>query len=178
MVDSSAAVGKDNYEKEKEFIKSLARLVNITSEKSRVAVIMYNRSPILAVRFDGYKTLDEFGKSVDEIPLLGGPYRRMDQALQSAAQVLNSARKDVPKIAVLLTAGRQVPGGISLDTSTKQLQSLNATTLVIAIGQQYSAQELSPVVTVPTDLFEVPSFDVLASRAKKIAQAIKDKSGN
>lgn len=177
MVDSSAAVGGKNYGKEKEFVKSLARLVNITSGKSRIAVVVYSGSTILAVRFDGYKSLDEFDKALDEIPLLGGPYRRMDLALRSAGQVLSSARKDVPKIAVLLTAGSQVPGGISLNSATKQLRSLNASTLVVALGKQYSKPELSAVVTAPKDLFELASFDSLALHARTIGQAIEDITG-
>lgn len=177
MIDSSDAIGEENYEKEKRLIKYLARLVNVTSEKSRIAVVVYSGFTVLAGRFDGYKSLDEFDKSVDEIPLLGGSYRRMDLALQSAAQVFNSARKGVSKIAVLLTAGRQVPGGISLGSATKQLRNFNASTLVLAVGQQYSKQELSPVVTATGDLFEFPSFDSLLARAKTIGQAIEDKSG-
>lgn len=176
MVDSSGLVGNENYQKEKEFIKSLARLVNVTSEKSRIAVIAYSRSPILAVQFD--KSLDEFDKRVDEMPLLGGSERRMDVVLQTAGKVLNTDRQHVPKIAILLTAGRQIPGGISLDTATQRLRSLNATILVLAIGQQYNKQELVPVVAEEEDLFELPSFDALVSNARTIGQAIEEKSGN
>lgn len=177
MMDSSSSVGKENYEKEKEFIKYLARLVNITSEKSRVAVIMYSGTTMFAVRFDGYSSFDEFEYSVDEIPLIGGPYRRMDLALQSAGRVFNSARKNVSKIAVLLTAGRQFPDGNLLTSSYKQLQSLNADTLVVAIGKQYNKEELSTVVSTPKDIIEVPSFYTLALHAKNLGEAIEDKAG-
>ena len=178
MVDSSASVGNPNYKKEKEFVKSLARLVNATSEKSRVAVIAYSRSTIPVVRFDGYQSLEDFDKKVDDMPLLGESYRRMDVALQSAAQILNSARQHSPKIAVLLTAGRQVPGGVSLDTATQPLRNLNVTVLVVAVGQQYKKQELDPVVSEQKDLFEIESFNVLLSRARTIGEAIEEKSGN
>ena len=178
MVDSSASVGNPNYEKEKEFVKSLARQVNATSEKSRVAVIAYSRSTVPVVRFDGYQSLDDLDKKVDDMPLLGESYRRMDVALQSAAQILNSARQHTPKIAVLLTAGRQIPGGVSLDTATQPLRNLNVTVIVIAVGQQYDKQELDPVVSEQKDLFEIESFDVLLSRARTIGKAIEEKSGN
>lgn len=178
MVDSSSSVGNENYPKVKEFVKSLARLVNVTSEKSRVAVIAYGGSPILVVRFDGYNSLGEFDKKVEDMPLLSSSSRRMDVALQTAAQVLNTARQHVPKIAVLLTTGKQTPGGISLNTASQQLRSLNASTLVVAIGQQYDKQELGPVVADQEDLFEIPSFNALASRARTIGQAIEEKSGN
>ena len=178
MVDSSASVGNPNYKKEKDFVKSLARLVNATSEKSRVAVIAYSRSTIPVVRFDGYQSLEDFDKKVDDMPLLGESYRRMDVALQSAAQILNSARQHSPKIAVLLTAGRQVPGGVSLDTATQPLRNLNVTVLVVAVGQQYKKQELDPVVSEQKDLFEIESFNVLLSRARTIGEAIEEKSGN
>ena len=178
MVDSSASVGNPNYKKEKDFVKSLARLVNATSEKSRVAVIAYSRSTIPVVRFDGYQSLEDFDKKVDDMPLLGESYRRMDVALQSAAQILNSARQHSPKIAVLLTAGRQVPGGVSLDTATQPLRNLNVTVLVVAVGQQYNKQELDPVVSEQKDLFEIESFNVLLSHAKTIGKAIEETSGN
>ena len=178
MVDSSASVGNPNYKKEKEFVKSLARLVNATSEKSRVAVIAYSRSTIPVVRFDGYQSLNDLEKKVDDMPLLGESYRRMDVALQSAAQILNSARQHTPKIAVLLTAGRQIPGGVSLDTATQPLRNLNVTVLVVAVGQQYNKRELDPVVSEQKDLFEIESFNVLLSRARTIGKAIEEKSGN
>ena len=178
MVDSSASVGNPNYEKEKDFVKSLARLVNATSEKSRVAVIAYSRSTIPVVRFGSYQSLDDLDKKVDDMPLLGESYRRMDVALQSAAQILNSARQHTPKIAVLLTAGRQIPGGVSLDTATQPLRNLNVTVLVVAVGQQYNKQELDAVVSEQKDLFEIESFNVLLSRARTIGEAIEEKSGN
>lgn len=178
MVDSSASVGTPNYKKEKEFVKSLARLVNVTSEKSRVAVIAYSRSTIPVVRFDGYQSLDDLEKKVDDMPLLGESYRRMDVALQSAAQILNSARQHTPKIAVLLTAGRQIPGRVSLDTATQPLRNLNVTVIVVAVGQQYDKQELNPVVSEKKDLFEIESFNVLLSRARTIGKAMEQKSGN
>lgn len=178
MVDSSASVGNPNFKKEKEFVKSLARLVNVTSEKSRVAVIAYSRSTIPVVRFDGYQSLDDLDKKVDDMPLLGESYRRMDVALQSAAQILNSARQHTPKIAVLLTAGRQIPGGVSLDTAAQPLRNLNVTVIVVAVGQQYDKQELDPVISEQKDLFEIESFNVLLSRARTIGKAIEEKSGN
>ena len=178
MVDSSASVGNPNYKKEKEFVKSLARLVNATSEKTRVAVIAYSRSTIPVVRFDGYQSLNDLEKKVDDMPLLGESYRRMDVALQSAAQILNSARQHTPKIAVLLTAGRQIPSGVSLDTATQPLRNLNVTVLVVAVGQQYNKRELDPVVSEQKDLFEIESFNVLLSRARTIGKAIEEKSGN
>lgn len=177
MMDSSSSVSKENYEKEKEFIKYLARLVNITSEKSRMAVIVYSGTTMFAVRFDGYSSFDEFDYSVDEIPLIGGPYRRMDLALQSAGRVFNSVRKNVSKIAVLFTAGRQVPGGSSLTSYYKQLQSFHADTLVVAIGKQYNEEELRTVVSLPKDIIKVPSFDTLALHAKNLGEAIEDKAG-
>lgn len=178
MVDSSASVGNPNFKKEKEFVKSLARLVNVTSEKSRVAVIAYSRSTIPVVRFDGYQSLDDLDTKLDDMPLLGESYRRMDVALQSAAQILNSARQHTPKIAVLLTAGRQIPGGVSLDTAARPLRNLNVTVIVVAVGQQYNKQELDPVVSEQKDLFEIESFNVLLSRARTIGKAIEEKSGN
>lgn len=178
MVDSSASVGNANYQKEKEFLKSLARLVNVTSAKSRVAIIAYSRSTIPVVRFGGYQSLDDLDKKVEDMPLLGDSHRRMDVALQSAAQILNSARQHTPKIAVLLTAGRQIPGGISLETATQQLRSLNVTILVVAVGQQVDKQELDPVVAEQEDLFEIESFNALLSRARTIGKAIEEKSGN
>lgn len=177
MLDSSASLDEEDYKNQKEFVRHLARLLNATSENSRIAVIVYSGSTILVEGFSGYKSLDEFDNSIDDIPLLGGPYRRMNLALKFAGQVLNSARKDVSKVAVLLTAGRQFPGGTSLAPSANQLRGLNAVVLVVAVGRQYSKQELSPVIAAAEDLFEVPSFEALASSAKIIGQAIEDKSG-
>lgn len=97
----------------------------------------------------------------------------MDRALEFASLKFDNNRPQaVRKIVVLFASGKQAGGGKPLNEAVKRLQEINAETYVVAIGSQVSESELQPVVSRRNDIIRVPSFDILASKVKPVADQI------
>ena len=68
LLDSSSAVRPEQFKIEKDFIKTLARYLNVGStEKTKAAVVNYGSFPFTGVQFDGYSTLRDFQSGVDRM---------------------------------------------------------------------------------------------------------------
>lgn len=174
IVDSSLEVNRENYNKEKGFVKTLAKTLNLAPGKSRGSVIIYSNVASLAIKFSSNSTT--FEKAVDDLPYLGS-LRRMDLGLQEGAEVMKDARPGVPKVVVLLTAGRQSVSRNLLPQSVKPLKDLGATVFVVAIGSRPDDQELRPVVEEPDDVLRVSTFDDLVPQTRPIARHIVNNTG-
>lgn len=173
LVDSSLTVSQDNFQKETDFVKTMARLLNVNPEMSRAAVISYGRNSTLVTRFTSYSSTDEFEASVDSAPYEGGQ-RRIDRVIRNAGRVLGEARRSLPMVVILLTSG---PETQDLDTedlydAAVALRGFNAKAFVVAIGSSPDVNELLPLVRIPGDVFQVASFDGLGEEAKSMARKI------
>ena len=173
LVDSSLNVSQDNFQKETDFVKAMARLLNVRPSKSRAAVISYGRNSTLVTRFTSYSSTDEFEASVDSAPYEGG-LRRIDQAVRNAGRVLGEARRSLPKVVILLTSGpeTQDPDTEDLFDAAVALRGFDAKSFVVAIGSSPDVNELLPLVRTPEDVFQVPSFDDLGRRTMPIARRV------
>lgn len=176
IVDSSSEVSRENYNKEKGFIKSLAKTLNLAPGKTRGSVVIYGGVASLEIRFNAYSNSTAFDEAVDDLPYLGS-LRRMDLGLREGADAMKDARPDVPKVVVLLTAGRQSLSSNLLPQSVKPLQDLGANIYVVAIGSQPDDQELRPVVKEPGDVLKVSTFDDLTPQTRPIAKHIVNETG-
>ena len=159
IMDSSATVTQENFEKEKGFIKSLAKSLGVSPGNSRAALVVYSSNPQLVFQLGEYDSFSEFESKVDNSPYVGHS-RRMDKALFAAANVFYQSSSSSPKFVFLLTAGVQSKesGVSSLDEATKPLKHLGVKTYVIAVGSLPDQRELEPTVGRPEDIFRAPSF--------------------
>lgn len=96
-MDSSTLVQSREYLNEKQFVKSLAKFLNVRPGHSRAALVTYGSRAFRVVNFDGTKTIKEFEYAVDGAGKAGGP-RRIDTALSTAATMLYESRPNVPKV--------------------------------------------------------------------------------
>lgn len=178
LLDASGDVSREEYGKEKDFVKSLGKALNLGPGKSRAAVYVYSSYARHEVRWDSSQTADSFGSAIDSLSYIGRS-RRMDRALEGAAQVLREGRGSVPKVVILVTAGKQIqePGTKLLATAAQPLQVLGASTYVVAIGSRTDVAELKPAVKRPGDVLIVRSFDELRPQTLPIAEHIVKGSG-
>lgn len=172
LIDSSSGVSLENYKKEKDFVASLAKLLNFGSGKTRVAVILYSDYARQAIRFDVVNNPELLQSVLDGLSLLRGG-RRIDRALSSAAQVFGDSRPNVRHIVVLLTAGKHTSESVSpIENAVKSLKTAGVERFVIAIGPDSSRQELKPVVERDQDVIYLPTFDSLGPQIRPIAEHI------
>ena len=101
----------------------------------------------------------------------------MDKAVQEAAKVLNGARQNVAKVVVLLTAGRDSPGGEELEQAVKSLKGQGAKVFVVAIGNQPDIPALTRAVEKNEDVIKVPDFNQLPDRAVPAAKYMVPRAG-
>ena len=183
IVDSSGSIGAKNYLKEKHFVKQLARSFGLAPDHSRAALVLYSGTASVKAGFDQYPTLEQFHKIVDDLPYENGS-TRIDLALEKANQeVFPQARKGVPKIAILITDGKQTHTDHSkgLKEASEPLRRAGVRVLAVSIGSGADPDQLRLVTESDDDLFMPQSFSHLflqvgnlTSRACKLAGECED----
>lgn len=177
ILDASTPVGRDNFDKEKAFVKLLARSLNVSPGKSRAALITYSTNPSTVIQLGDYSTVQDFDGILDDIQFYGGD-RRIDRALVEAVGLLKKARPDVDRKVILLTTGRQTPGDDEepLDKVKKMLLDVGALPFIVAIGTDHDIPTLTTAVEDPKDMFKVQSFEVLLSQVSSIATVVANRT--
>lgn len=173
IVDSSFDVSVENYQKEKEFVKSLVKTLYLAPGKSRGSVIISDR---IVIRLDDHSNSTTFDAAVDDLRY-SASLRRMDLGLQQSVAALRDARPGIPTVVILLTAGRQNSSRYRLGESVKPLKNLGSKVFVVSIGSRPDDQELLPVVERPNDIIRVSAFDDLTSETRTIARHIVNRTG-
>lgn len=72
LLDSSSFVTENNFVKEKEFVKALAKFLNVDPESSRASVVLFGSFPNTEIKFGDYRTLNDFNRLLDQTRLFGG----------------------------------------------------------------------------------------------------------
>ena len=164
LMDSALDVGNDNYRRQKEFVKVIAKALNLGKDASRACLVVYNERARLVTTFNTHRTLKEFENALLRARHMSHG-RRIDKALVYAADLLTRARREIPKVVVLITSGRRSSSN-SLDVASNPLKTGGAKSFVVAIGNTPDIRELRLVVSKNDDVFEVPSF-ILLSRIEE-----------
>ena len=172
LVDSSNSVNSINFIKEKAFVKLLAKRLNVSPGKSRAAVIAYGSISQLGIDFDDYDDLPVFETLVDGIPYINGT-RRIDKALEAAADVLKNSRRSIPKIVILLTSGLQPKDAPSLAASAGALHALGAMVYVVSIANDLGPKDFELLVDHTTHVSQVSSFNVLNNTLPQVIRGIE-----
>lgn len=170
-MDASTSVGRDSFDKEKDFVKSLAKYFNVSPGKSRAAVVAYSTYARTVLKFTDYQSETDFSDVLDKEQWFGGN-RRIDRALEAADTLLSQARSKVPKIVVLVTAGRQTSsvGATPLGVAARPLKDIGAKTIVVTVGSEADHRELRPVVNSMSDIFGVPLFEDLRYEVQPVIE--------
>lgn len=171
LVDSSTSVGREGFDKEKGFVKSLAKNLNVSPGKSRAAVITYSDTARTVLTFTGFQTERDFNQKLDDEPWIGGT-RRIDRALEAASTLLSQARGSAPKIVVLITGGSHSggDGDTPLGIAGQPLKDVGAKTIIVTVGSEADHVDFLPVVDSRDDIFGVPLFDDLRFEVQPIVK--------
>ena len=176
-MDSTSAVPLEDYKKEKEFVKYLARYLNVSPGNSRAALVTYGNRAAEVVGFDLNRPLSNFEAAVDRAPFAGGD-RRIDRALDKTSQIMADARPTARKIVLLLTSGKQASASGSKTPGEAAIPLLKGGvySYVVAISLKPDISELRPVVQESSHIFRMGSFDDLRTRWTTVGDVIVDTS--
>lgn len=172
-MDASWGVTQEVFSREKEFVKSIANDFNLSPDGPRGSASIYADDAYTVSSFVD----NNFDERVDSATLLNRP-RRIDRALDHAAQVLRSSNLNRRKIVILFTAGRQVQSSLPLSESIKRLKDLDVQTFVVNIGRRTDLRRVRPIVDRSEDIFLIPSSDQLPLFVRSISRKILTKPGN
>ena len=72
MVDSSGFRSSNEFAAQIDFIKSIAKRLDVSPNGTRAGVILYGSQPQLSIGLDNYKTIPEFYALLDGLSRQGG----------------------------------------------------------------------------------------------------------
>jgi len=179
IIDSSGSISRRNYGKIKDFVKYLARSFGISPTGSRAAVVLYSNSASVKAHFGKYTTIEEFNDMVERLPHEGG-FTYIDKALELAAsQLFPRARKDVPRIAMLLTDGEQTDpnGTVNLRVASAPLRRQRVRLIAFGVGKRINVRELRLAVERDEDVVRVMKFDDLKDKVRSYTKSLCEAAG-
>ena len=165
ILDSSGSLRND-YGKEKEFLKALAATFGVSDKGSRAGVVTFSYNAEHSIKLDDFFDFTSFGNAVDKIPLMGS-LTRIDRSLRLAQKELfalgNGGRPGIPKLLILLTDGSQTLEAGAEDPAkiADELRASGIKTLVVGIGQGVNNTELARISGAQKNAFTADSFDEL-----------------
>ena len=176
LLDASGSVGKDNYVKEKEFIKIVASRYELASTSS-AAVIPFSSQATNEVRLGSMRTALSFAIAVDNIPY-DALYTRIDLALRLAYDEYFSLEdlNGTQKLVILLTDGIQsqyngmTPPYIPIEDTVQLLRSKAARIFAVTIGSNIDMVAMRAVTEEDDDIFQATEFNDLVAKADSISK--------
>ena len=165
ILDSSGSL-RDEYNKEKQFVKALASKFIIRGKGVRGSVVTFSSNAQLSIKFNDHDKTSTFNKAIDNIPLMGFE-TKIDRALRLTQSQMftqnNGARAGVPKILILLTDTLQTEQRGAEDPTlvAEELRQSGIHLVVIGIGKGIKSSELSVIAGDSDHVFTAESFDEL-----------------
>ena len=183
LVDTSEGISSIDFEREKNFVKSLVRSLTISSSLSRISIMSYSNETDLTVNFSDQQTKESLLRHVDALPFLGGR-TQIDHALETAAAQLFSpsgtAREAVPRTVVIVTTHccqDRMTGSSRLNKTVALLRRNGVKILVTAVCDDVDDEGLGNLVEGEEDIITADSFEGLAAAAEKVSAAASQVAG-
>ena len=171
VVDSSSFVGLDNYQIEKDFVKSLARVLNHNPSHTQSSVIIFDSFLETPIRTGSYRELGSFSEAVNSLRYLGGSSSRLDIALAFAARGFSTNQPDIPKIIIVITNKDPTNRG-TIDSLASIIRQEDKAIYVIAVGNEADFPNLQRLVVRPEDMYTPKAFADVMSYVPSIASNI------
>lgn len=172
-MDSSGLRSANEFASQINFIKVVAKRLDVSPNGTRAGVIFYNNPPQLTIALDKYKTVPELYTLLDGLSLQGGG-RQLHKALTLAGQTIQASPTSAPKYVVVFVEGQQyvTNGAALLREAVRPLQALGVAVYLVAIGNKINRQELTSMVQNSEHIVHVPDFTQLLQRVGEISNLI------
>ncbi|XP_038134858.1 collagen alpha-1(XXII) chain-like isoform X2 [Cyprinodon tularosa] len=112
IIDTSSSVGKENFEKIRQWVANLVESFDIAPDKTRVAVVRYSDKPTTEFTLGRYRTLEDVKQAARNIRYLGGNTMTGDAINYTTDNIFTESSgarplaRGIQKVAILLTDGR------------------------------------------------------------------------
>ena len=179
IIDSSGSIGRPSYQKEKEFVKEVAKSLAIGEGQNQGAIVLYSNSASVKARFGQHSSLHEFQRAVDQLPHERG-HTRIDKALALAgSDIFPDARPGVAKIALLITDGRQTVAEDAKDLkeASEPLRHAGVRVIALGIGSGVDRGELRSITATDDDIVLAKDFDDIMLQVRSLKRKACELAG-
>ena len=159
---------RNDYDKEKDFLKALAATFGVSDDGARAGVVTFSYYTEHSIKLNDHTGLDTFNEAVDNIKLMVST-TRIDKALRMTQKdmftIANGARPGVNKVLIVLTDGSQTKDAGAEDPGdvAKELRDSGIRVISIGIGKGVNPTELARIAGDQSGVFSASSFDELVS---------------
>lgn len=165
ILDTSSSVGKENFEKIRQWVSNLVESFDVAPDKTRVAVVRYSDRPTTEFNLGQHKTLEDVKRAASNIRYLGGNTMTGDAINYTTSNIFtvqNGARpvaRGIQKVAILLTDGRSQD--YVLEPSKKAAKA-DIRMFAVGIGEALK-EELEEIAAEPKNahVFHVTDFNAI-----------------
>ena len=163
VVDVSGSV-ESHWERERSFIKRLAKPIWISPEGGHASVELFSRTAGLMIPFDKFTNFSGFERALDDLTQWHGTTRidlGLEVAMDEMFQLSNGMRPGHSHTLVLITDGHQT-GTYKIDYEEfrKKLNDRKIRVLVILVGNS-NKDKIRHLVNKKSDMYEAKNFDDL-----------------
>ena len=158
----------------KTFLIAVEKRFRISEFGSRHGVIVYGNRAEVLVNMNKAQNWTEFVNAVGSLWRIGGEkasYRALELAENVLYDFRNGARRNAPKVIVMVTAGGESRFS-NLYQAAKQLRDRAVVVKVVRIGSVPSRNELLPLVASSAGIFRPGSFDDLKDEIPALSDSI------
>ncbi|XP_010188502.1 PREDICTED: collagen alpha-1(XXII) chain-like, partial [Mesitornis unicolor] len=165
ILDASSSVGKEDFEKVRQWVSNLVETFEIGPDKTRVGVVRYSDHPTTEFDLGRYKTREEIKEAARKIKYYGGNTNTGD-----ALRYINTysffkeaggrlSDRTVKKVAILLTDGRSQDH--VLDPATAAHQA-GIRIFAVGVGEALK-EELDEIASEPKSahVFHVSDYNAI-----------------
>ena len=167
ILDSSGSLRND-YDKEKAFLNSLATTFGISNDGARAGVVTFSYNSEHTIKLNDHNDISSFADAVNKIPLMGST-TRIDKALRLTQKEMftlqNGGRPGVNRLVFVLTDGSQTQDADAEDPGAvaEELRNSGIRLITVGIGKGVNKTELARIAGDAKDVFSAATFDELIS---------------
>ncbi|XP_046851485.1 collagen alpha-3(VI) chain-like [Xenia sp. Carnegie-2017] len=176
-LDGSQNVKPEDFDKMKNSIKNMLKIMIVSQQDSRVGVVEYSDRVDVAFHLNKYISKKDVVAALNNIQPSIGNGQNLNEVLRIVAEmftVKNGARPGQPKVFILFTSGKST-GTEPLQQFVKQLKSLGVTIFVIGTSYDVDRDELSSIAPGnKDDVFVTDDCNDLSPLISKIALRISN----
>ncbi|XP_075545715.1 sushi, von Willebrand factor type A, EGF and pentraxin domain-containing protein 1-like [Dermacentor variabilis] len=173
VLDESGSIGEDNFPAERNFTEMTARLLTVSPDFSRLAVVTYGSDNKLHINHisDGGGSMCSFLHELNTIGYRGGSTMTRE-ALKLANSLLGQGRLGVHKIIILISDGRADSNNKPNDFARELKRS---GVIIFAVGvASINRAELEEVATSPKHIYMLTSFPYIKEVNSDLRKDIHD----
>lgn len=170
FLDSSSRAGEVAYQKQKDFVGDISRIINMSPAETRVGVISYSSVARLDVALEDHDNPSSLQSAISDLKFLGGS-TSIDTAFELAFNDLFSlsagARPGVPKVALLLTDEKAINDTDYeiLRSAVEPFKAEGIAVIAVGIGPKADLQRLRVLVDSDEMVLAAESFERLNALA-------------